>query len=102
MMSNVTTQVHGRLAGSRRRGRSVYRLPPLALLSCAWLLLACDVGGDPQRRAKYEADKERCQRMADSMATAARAQGREVDAKEYEPSRISCMDYRGWKDGKFR
>ena len=78
------------------------RFPAFALLSCVWLLLACDVGGDPQRRAKYEADKERCQRMTDSMAASARAAGRDVDNDEYEPTRISCMDYRGWKDGKFR
>jgi hypothetical protein len=78
------------------------RFPTIALLSSVWLLLACDVGGDPQRRAKYEADNERCKRMADSMAAAARSAGHDVDDDEYEPTRVSCMDYRGWKDGKFR
>jgi hypothetical protein len=78
------------------------RLPALALLSSVWLLLACDVGGDPQRRAKYEADNGRCKRMADSMAASARAAGGDVDNDEYEPTRVSCMTYRGWPDGKFR
>lgn len=80
----------------------VRRAPTLALLSSVWLLLACDVGGDPARRARYEADNARCQRMADSMLASARAQGGDVEKDAYEPARVSCMSYRGWKDGKFR
>jgi len=82
--------------------RPLRHVPTAALLSTAWLLMACDVGGDPQRRAKYEADGARCQAMADSMRAVARAGGGEVDDDAFEPARISCMDYRGWKDGKFR
>jgi hypothetical protein len=83
------------------RSRPLRRLPTYALLSCAWLLLACGVGGDPQRRAKYEADKASCQKMTDSMVAAARARGGDVDEDAYEPARVSCMDYRGWRNGKF-
>ncbi|HET7460673.1 MAG TPA: hypothetical protein VFJ82_05480 [Longimicrobium sp.] len=102
-MGNVTAQVHRR-AGIfiHTSHRPLRRLPALALLSSVWLLLACDVGGDPQRRAKYDTDNQRCGRMADSMAAAARSAGRDVDDDEFEPSRLSCMEYRGWKDGKFR
>jgi hypothetical protein len=78
------------------------RASTATLLSCVWLLMACDAGGDPQRRAKYEADGARCQQMADSMLAAARTRGGDVDKDAFEPARISCMDYRGWKDGKFR
>lgn len=96
-MGDVTAQVHGRPGAG-----SLKRIPAFALLSCVWLLLACDVGGDPQRRAKYDADNERCTHMADSMAASARAAGRDVDDDEFEPARVSCMTYRGWQDGKFR
>lgn len=101
-MGNVTARMHGRVFTRSPTWPRLRRLPALALLSSVWLLLACDVGGDPQRRAKYDADGERCKRMADSMAASARAAGRDVDDDEYEPTRISCMEYRGWKDGKLR
>lgn len=101
-MGDVTAQVHRRPGISIRTShRPLRRLPALAFLSSVWLLLACDVGGDPQRRARYEADNERCKRMADSMTASARAAGRNVDDDEFEPTRVSCMTYRGWKDGKF-
>jgi len=74
----------------------------LALAASAWLLLGCGASGDPQRRARYDADDARCRRMADSMLAGARARGGDVDADAYEPARVSCMVYRGWKDGKFQ
>jgi hypothetical protein len=90
-------------AGSERSTKARFRhVSVFAILSTVWLLLACDVGGDPQRRARFEADDARCERMADSMVAAARATGRNVASDEYEPARMSCMTYRGWKDGKFR
>ena len=92
-------QVTREMRGVRRR---FARGPAWVVLASVWLLMACDVGGDPQRRAQYDADKARCQQMADSMVARARASGGEVDADEFEPARMSCMSYRGWKDGKFR
>ncbi|HYH83539.1 MAG TPA: hypothetical protein VEX86_27335 [Longimicrobium sp.] len=92
-----------------RRGETVRAMRRLrakaswALLAVV-LLAACGSapGGDPAARQRYEADDRRCRAMADSMASTARARGDEVASDEYEPVRLSCMSYRGWKDGKFR
>lgn len=81
--------------------RARFRVPPLMLFASMWLLLACGAGGDPARRARYDADQARCQKMTDSMAASARASGRDVDNEEFEPARVSCMTYRGWPEGRF-
>ena len=57
----------------------------LQALVVALPLLACDATGDPLRRQRYVADRERCERgSADAAA------------------RTSCMVYRGWPDGELR
>ncbi|HSU13806.1 hypothetical protein [Longimicrobium sp.] len=74
-----------------------------ALLVAAVLLSACGgAGANPAARERYEADDRRCRAMADSMTAVARTRGGQVDDDAYEPARLSCMSYRGWKDGKFR
>ena len=92
--------------GERSRSGSPRRwsVPALVLLSALSILPGCGGGGggDPQRRARYDADDARCRRMADSMAASARAAGKDEDAGDYDGVRKSCMTYRGWVDGKFQ
>ena len=92
-----------RRGGTARAMRRLRSEASWALLAVV-LLTACGSapGGNPEARRRYEADDRRCRAMADSMASTARARGDEVDSDEYEPVRLSCMSYRGWKDGRFR
>lgn len=70
------------------RPSALIHLTP-ALIAAA-LVCACGGGGGGDRpvdpgRAKYDADKAHCESISD-----------------IEAARKSCMEYRGWPDGKYR
>jgi hypothetical protein len=74
-----------RPAGVIQPRRRLSRERWMKMLVVALPLLACNSAGDPARRERYEADKERCERGATD-----------------EGARKACMTYRGWPEGKFR